>query len=182
LDGAAFFAAAGPLVAVLGTTLEEPDFFATFVAAGFGLPTFFAGTCFFAISLTWPLKSVGASKITYKSQEPFPTNTGLGSPAARAAFENVPMVQKTIQHGGDGGTITEQLSPVFNGSVRCNQRAGSLVASHDDFQQFLGGGQRQLAHSQVIDDEKRRSGSSSTCCLRLRANPSPSLLRESFLR
>ena len=37
------------------------------------------------------------------------------------------MVQKTIQHGGDGGTITEQLSPVFNGSVGCNQRAGSFV-------------------------------------------------------
>ena len=68
------------------------------------------------------------------------------------------MVQKTIQHGGDGGTIAEQLSPVFNGSVRCDQRAGSLVASHDDFQQFLGGGQRQLAHSQVVDDKKRHSG------------------------
>ena len=68
------------------------------------------------------------------------------------------MVQKTIQHGGDGGTITKQFSPVFNGSVRCNQRAGSLVASHDDFQQFLGGGQRQLTHPQVVDDEKRHSG------------------------
>jgi hypothetical protein len=72
----------------------------------------------------------------------FSGTAGLGSPAARAAFENVSVVQKTIQHGGDGGTIAEQLSPVFNGSVRCNQRARSLVASHDDFQQFLGGGQR----------------------------------------
>jgi hypothetical protein len=32
---------------------------------------------------------------------------GLGSPASRAAFENVPVVQKTIQHGGDGGAIAE---------------------------------------------------------------------------
>jgi hypothetical protein len=60
LDGAAFFAGAGPLVAVfLGTTLEELDFFATFVAAGFGLLTFFAETRFFAISLAWALKCVG---------------------------------------------------------------------------------------------------------------------------
>jgi hypothetical protein len=88
----------------------------------------------------------------------FSRASGLGSPAARAAFEHVPVVQKTIQHGGDGGAIAEQFSPVFNGSVRCNQSAGSLVASHDDFKQFLSGGQRQLAHSQVIDDEKRHGG------------------------
>jgi hypothetical protein len=41
----------------------------------------------------------------------------FGSPTARAAFENVSVVQKTIQHGGDGGTIAEQLSPVFHGPV-----------------------------------------------------------------
>ena len=58
---------------------------------------------------------------------------------AGGAFEDVSVVQKTIQHGGDGGTITEQLSPVFNVSVRCNQRLPA-VALHDDFQQFLGGG------------------------------------------
>jgi hypothetical protein len=53
LDGAFFFAAAGPLVAVfLGTTLEELDFFVPFLAAGFGLLTFFGGPCLFAISLT----------------------------------------------------------------------------------------------------------------------------------
>jgi hypothetical protein len=58
----------------------------------------------------------------------FSRTAGLGSPAARAAFENVSVVQQPIQHGGDCGTITEQLSPVFNGSVRCNQGAGSLVS------------------------------------------------------
>jgi len=49
---------------------------------------------------------------------------GLSSPAARAAFENVAVVQKTIQHGGDGGAIAEQLPQSSTGSVRCNQRAG----------------------------------------------------------
>ena len=70
----------------------------------------------------------------------------------------MPVVQKTIQHGGDGGTIAEQLAPVFHRPIRRNQRASSFVASHDDFQQFLGGGQWQLAHSQVVDDEKRHGG------------------------
>ena len=83
---------------------------------------------------------------------------GFGSPAARAALEHVSVVQQPIQHGGDGGAVAEQLSPVFYGPIRRDQRAGSLVASHDDFQQFLGGGQRQLAHSQVVDDEKRHGG------------------------
>jgi hypothetical protein len=47
----------------------------------------------------------------------FSDTAGLGSPAAWAAFENVSVMQKSIQHGGDGCTIAEQLSPVFNGSV-----------------------------------------------------------------
>ena len=85
----------------------------------------------------------------------FSGTAGPGSPAAWAASENMSVMQQPIQHGGDGGTIAEQLSPVFNWSVGRNKRAGSLIASHDDFQQFLGGGQWQLAHSQVVDDEKR---------------------------
>ena len=44
------------------------------------------------------------------------------------------------------------------GLLRGDQRAGSFVAAHDDFQQFLGGGQRQLPHAEVIDDEQRHSG------------------------
>ena len=88
----------------------------------------------------------------------FSCTAGLGSPAARAAFENVPMMQQPIEHCGDGGTIAEQLAPVFHWPVRRNQRAGSLIASHDDFQQFLGCGQWQLAHSHVVDDEKRHGG------------------------
>ena len=76
--------------------------------------------------LFWPLSLVLSLA--------FSRTADLGSPATPAAFENMPAVQKTIQHGGDGGTIAEQLPPVFDWPVRCNQRAGSLVASHDDFQ------------------------------------------------
>ena len=88
----------------------------------------------------------------------FSVSAGFGSPAARAAFENVSVMQQSIQHGGDGGTIAEQLSPVFHWSIGGDQRAGTLVATHDDLQQFLGGDQGQLAHSKVVDDEQRHGG------------------------
>jgi hypothetical protein len=42
---------------------------------------------------------------------------GPGSPTARPALEHVPMMQHPVQHGGDGGAVAEQLSPVFHGSV-----------------------------------------------------------------
>ena len=103
-----------------------------------------------------------------------------GSPAARAAFEKVSVMQQSIQHGGDGGTIAEQLSPVFHWSVGGNKRAGSLIASHDDFQQFLGGGQWQLAHSQVVDDEKRHricAAFAIRSCRTMRSRPAPSAIR-----
>src|SRR5579859_1137907 len=47
----------------------------------------------------------------------FSRTAGLGSPAARTTFENMSVVQQPIQHGGYGGAIAEQFSPVFNGSV-----------------------------------------------------------------
>jgi hypothetical protein len=34
----------------------------------------------------------------------------------------------------------------------------AFIAAHDDLQQFFGGGQRQLAHSQVVDDQQRDGG------------------------
>ena len=68
------------------------------------------------------------------------------------------MVEKTIQHGGDGGTIAQQLAPVLHWPVRRNQGAGSLVASHDDFQQFLGGRERQFFHAEIVDDKQGNRG------------------------
>src|SRR5271155_5524909 len=64
----------------------------------------------------------------------FSWTAGFGSPAARAALEQMSVVQKSIEHGGDGGAIAQQLSPVLDGSVRGQQRAGSFVTAHDDFQ------------------------------------------------
>ena len=43
----------------------------------------------------------------------FSGTADFGSPAARATLEHMPMVQQPVQHGGDGGAIAKQLSPVF---------------------------------------------------------------------
>ena len=64
------------------------------------------------------------------------------------------VVQQPTEHGGDAGAVAEQFTPVFYGPIRCQERAGAFVAAHDDLQQFLGGGQRQLAHSQIVDDQQ----------------------------
>ena len=84
-----------------------------------------------------------------------PRTAGLGAPTAWAALENVSVMQQAVQHGGDSGAVAQQFPPVFYGSVGRQQCARTFVAAHDDLQQFLGGGQRQLAHSQVVDDQQR---------------------------
>ena len=63
------------------------------------------------------------------------------------------MMEEAIEHGGDGGAISQQFAPVVDGSVRGEQSTGALIASHHDLQQFLGGGDGQLAHTEIIDDE-----------------------------
>ena len=67
-------------------------------------------------------------------------------------------MQQAVQHGGNGGAVAKQFAPVVYGPVGGQQGTRTFVAAHDDLQQFLGGGQRQLAHSQVVDDQKRHSG------------------------
>jgi hypothetical protein len=40
------------------------------------------------------------------------------------------------------------------GRFRGQHGAGPLVAAHDDLQQFFGGGERQLAHAEIVEDER----------------------------
>ena len=68
------------------------------------------------------------------------------------------VVEQTIQHGAHGRYIAEHLAPVFDWTIRSEQGTGSLVAPHDDFQQILGGGVRQLAHAEVVDNKQRHGG------------------------
>lgn len=67
-------------------------------------------------------------------------------------------MQKAVEHGADSSNITKQFAPVFDGTIRCQQRAKTLVAAHDDFEQILGSRVWQLAHSKIVDDEQRNCG------------------------
>ena len=44
------------------------------------------------------------------------------------------------------------------GRFEVMQRRGAFVAAHDDLQEVLGGGGRELAHAEVVDDEQRDGG------------------------
>ena len=50
------------------------------------------------------------------------------------------VMEEAIEHGGDGSAVAKKFAPVVHRSVRCQQSAGALIASHYDFQQVLGGG------------------------------------------
>ena len=43
------------------------------------------------------------------------------------------------------------------GRFEVSMRAGAFVAAHDDFQQFFGGGEGQLAHAEIINDQQGHS-------------------------
>ena len=77
-----------------------------------------------------------------------------GAPAARAAREHVRVMEQSIEEGGDGGSVAEQLAPVLDGTVRGDERRRPLVAPHDDLEQVLRGGRRELAHAEVVEDER----------------------------
>ena len=41
-------------------------------------------------------------------------------------------MEEAVEHGGDGGAVTEELSPVLHRTVGSQQCAGPLIAPHDD--------------------------------------------------
>ncbi len=64
------------------------------------------------------------------------------------------MVEKTVEHRAHSGGVTQQLAPVFDGTIRSQQCAGPFIASHDDLEQFFGSRQGQLAHPEIVDDTR----------------------------
>jgi hypothetical protein len=65
-------------------------------------------------------------------------------------------MQEAIEHGGDGGVVAEQLSPVLDGAVGGEDGAGAFVATHHQLEKVLCGARGQLAHAEVVDDEYLR--------------------------
>jgi len=46
------------------------------------------------------------------------TGSSLGAPTARSTLQYVTMVEKPVEHGTDGGNVTEQFAPVVYGTIR----------------------------------------------------------------
>ena len=67
-------------------------------------------------------------------------------------------MEEPIEERGDGGGIPEQFPPVVDRPVRGEQRARPLVAAHDELEEILGRGGRELPHAEVVDDEERHGG------------------------
>jgi hypothetical protein len=63
---------------------------------------------------------------------------GLGAPASGATLQDVSVMQKAVEHGADGSHVAKQFAPVFDWTIGRQQRAKTLVAAHDDFEQILG--------------------------------------------
>src|SRR5919201_5920588 len=80
------------------------------------------------------------------------------APAARAAVEDVRVVEEAIEERADGRDVAEELAPILDGSIRGEQRADPFVAALDQLEEILGRGGGELAHGEVVDDEERDGG------------------------
>ena len=60
-------------------------------------------------------------------------------------------MEQAVEERGDGRGVAEELPPVLDGAIRGEDRGGTLVASHDELEEVLGGGVGQLAHAEVVD-------------------------------
>ena len=56
----------------------------------------------------------------------------LCAPAAWAKLQDMPLMEQAIEHGCDRGCIPQQFAPVFDRPIGGHERAGALVAPHDD--------------------------------------------------
>ena len=67
-------------------------------------------------------------------------------------------MEEPIEQGGDRGGVAEQLAPVVDRAIGRQHRGRAFIAPHDQLEEILGGGVRELAHAEVVDDEQRDGG------------------------
>ena len=82
----------------------------------------------------------------------------MSPPTSWAALEHVTVMQQPVQHRSHCGAVTQQLAPVINRPIGGEKCTRSLVSAHDDFQQFLGGRERQFFHAEIVDDKQGNRG------------------------
>jgi len=67
-------------------------------------------------------------------------------------------MEQAIEERGDGRGIAEELAPILHGPVRGDEGRGALIAAHDDLEEILTRGGRELTHAEVVDDEQGHGG------------------------
>src|SRR5713101_437080 len=80
------------------------------------------------------------------------------APAPGAAGQDVRVVEQTVEQRRDGGGVAQELAPVFDGTIRRDQRGGFFIAAHHDLQEVLGRSLGQPPHPEVINEEQRDGG------------------------
>lgn len=68
------------------------------------------------------------------------------------------VVEEAVEHRGDRGVVADHLAPVFDRTIRGEDRARAFVAAHHELEEILRSGVGQLAHAEIIDDEERDGG------------------------
>jgi hypothetical protein len=68
------------------------------------------------------------------------------------------MVEQPIEESGDRCGVAQQLPPIIDRSVRGEDRGRAFVAAHDQLEEILSGGVRELAHAEIVDDQERDHG------------------------
>jgi len=64
------------------------------------------------------------------------------------------VMEEAIEQGGHRSGVAQELAPVLDGAIGREEGGGPFVAAHDDLEEILGGGVRELAHAEVVDDQE----------------------------
>jgi len=83
------------------------------------------------------------------------------------------MMEEAVEDGGDGRGVVQMVAPAVDGPVLREERRGAFAAAHDDLQEVLGSGVRELPHAELVDDEQRHA-----CVVGEEGVPVDSLMRD----
>jgi len=78
----------------------------------------------------------------------------LHSVAFALDFDQVGVVEETVEDGRGGGHVADEFAPFFEGTVGGHQGGAHFVAAHDDLEEVFAGLGRELCDAHVVDDEQ----------------------------
>ena len=78
----------------------------------------------------------------------------LGAVAFALDFDEVGMVEESVEDGGGGRNIADEFAPFFEGTVGGHEGGAEFVAAHDDLEEVFAGFGWELLNAHVVDDEQ----------------------------